>query len=123
MNNSNQEISLFQLYQYNPFFNTIILYSYYIHNITGNETPYQYDLSSILPFQFIYHLLLIMNTLSNHPYILYMNNHLFILIEIILGLNELIDKELNSRVNLPDCRKHDHYFKTMSDRTDIKHIE
>ena len=22
-----------------------------------------------------------------------------------------------------DCRKHDHYFKTISDRTDIKHIE
>ena len=52
-----------------------------------------------------------------------MNNHLFIPIEIILDLNELIDKEFNSRVNLTDCRKHDHYFKTMSDRTDIKHIE
>ena len=52
-----------------------------------------------------------------------MNNHLFILVEIILGLNELIDKELNSRVNLIDCRKHDHYIKAMSDRTDIKHIE
>ncbi len=52
-----------------------------------------------------------------------MNNHLFILVEIILDLNELIDKELNSRSNLTDCRKHDHYFKTMSDRTDIKHIE
>ena len=51
-----------------------------------------------------------------------MNNHLFILIEIILDMNELIDK-LNSRSNLTDCRKHDHYFKTMSDRTDIKHIE
>ena len=38
-------------------------------------------------------------------------------------LNELIDKELNSRVNLTDCRKQDHYFKTMSDRIDIKHIE
>ena len=52
-----------------------------------------------------------------------MNNHLFILVEIILDLNELIDKELNSRVNLKDCRKQDHYFKTMSDQTDIKHIE
>ena len=52
-----------------------------------------------------------------------MNNHLFILVEIILDMNELIDKELNSRVNLTDCRKHDHYFKTMSDRTNIKHIE
>ena len=52
-----------------------------------------------------------------------MSNHLFTLIEIILDLNELIDKELNSRSNLTDCRKHDHYFKTMSDRTDIKHIE
>ena len=52
-----------------------------------------------------------------------MNNHLFTLVEIILDLNELIDKELNSRSNLTDCRKHDHYFKIMSDRTDIKHIE
>ena len=52
-----------------------------------------------------------------------MNNHLFIVIEIILDLNELIDKELNSRSNFTDCRKHDHYFKIMSDRTDIKHIE
>ena len=52
-----------------------------------------------------------------------MSNHLFTLIEIILDLNELIDKELNSRVNSTDCRKQDHYFKTMSDRTDIKHIE
>ena len=52
-----------------------------------------------------------------------MNNHLFVLVEIILDLNELIDKELNSRVNLTDCRKQDHYFKAMSDRTDIKHIE
>ena len=52
-----------------------------------------------------------------------MNNHLFTLVEIILDLNELIDKELNSRSNLKDCRKHDHYFKTMSDQTDIKHIE
>ena len=52
-----------------------------------------------------------------------MSNHLFTLIEIILDLNELIDKELNSRVNLTDCRKHDHYFKNMLDRTDIKHIE
>ena len=52
-----------------------------------------------------------------------MNNHLFTLVEIILDLNELIDKELNSRSNLTDCRKHGHYFKTMSDRTDIKHIE
>ena len=52
-----------------------------------------------------------------------MSNHLFIPIEIILDLNELIDKELNSILNLTDCRKHDHYFKTMSDRTDIKHIE
>ena len=52
-----------------------------------------------------------------------MNNHLFTLVEIILGLNELIDTELNSRSNLTDCRKHDHYFKTISDRTDIKHIE
>ena len=52
-----------------------------------------------------------------------MNNHFFILVEIILGLNEMIDKELNSRSNLTDCRKHDHYFKTMLDRTDIKHIE
>ena len=52
-----------------------------------------------------------------------MSNHLFTLIEIILGLNELIDKELNSRVNLTDCRKHDHYFKIMLDRIDIKHIE
>ena len=64
-----------------------------------------------------------MNTLANYPYILSMNNHLFILVEIILVLNELIDKELNSRSNLTDCRKHDHYFKTISDRTDIKHIE
>ena len=52
-----------------------------------------------------------------------MKNHLFILVEIILGLNELIDKELNSRDNLTGCRKHDHYFKTISDRTDIKHIQ
>ena len=52
-----------------------------------------------------------------------MNNHLFTLIEIILDLNELIDTELNSRSNLKDCRKQDHYFKTMSDRTDIKHME
>ena len=52
-----------------------------------------------------------------------MSNHLFTLIEIILDLNELIDKEFNSRVKLTDCRKQDHYFKTMSDRTDIKHIE
>lgn len=52
-----------------------------------------------------------------------MSNHLFVLVGIILDLNELIDKELNSRSNLTDCRKHDHYFKTMSDRTDIKHIE
>ena len=52
-----------------------------------------------------------------------MNNHLFTLVEIILDLNELIDKELNSRSNLTDCRKHDHYFKTMLDRTNIKHIE
>ena len=52
-----------------------------------------------------------------------MNNHLCTLVEIILGLNELIDKEFNSRVNLTDCRKHDHYFKTMLDQTDIKHIE
>ena len=52
-----------------------------------------------------------------------MNNHLFIPIEIILGLNELIDKELNFRVNWTDCRKHDHYFKTLSDQTDIKHRE
>ena len=52
-----------------------------------------------------------------------MNNQLFILVEIILDLNELIDKELNSRLNLTDCRKQDHYFKTMLDRTDIKHIE
>ena len=52
-----------------------------------------------------------------------MSNHLFTLVEIILDLNELIDKEFNSRFNLTDCRKHDHYFKTMSDRTDIKHIE
>ena len=52
-----------------------------------------------------------------------MNNHLFILVGIKLDLNELIDKELNSRVNLSDCRKHVHYFKTMSDQTDIKHIE
>ena len=52
-----------------------------------------------------------------------MSNHLFTLVEIILDLNELIDKELNSRSNLTDCRKHDHYFKTMLDRTDIKHIE
>ena len=64
-----------------------------------------------------------MNTLANYPYILSMNNHLFTLVEIILDLNELIDKELNSRVNLTDCRKQDHYFKTMLDRTDIKHIE
>ena len=66
----NQEILLFQLYQYNPFLYTIIFYSYYIHKTTGNETPQQYDLSSILPFQFIYHLLLIMNTLANNPYFL-----------------------------------------------------
>ena len=52
-----------------------------------------------------------------------MNNPLFILVDIIHDLNELIDKELNSRSNLKDCRKQDHYFKTMSDRTDIKHIE
>ena len=52
-----------------------------------------------------------------------MSNHLFIPTEIILDLNELIDKEFNSRVNLTDCRKHDHYFKTKSDQTDIKHIE
>ena len=52
-----------------------------------------------------------------------MNNHLFTLVEIILDLNELIDKELNSKSNLTDCRKHDHYFKAMLDRTDIKHIE
>ena len=52
-----------------------------------------------------------------------MSNHLFTLIEIILDLNELIDKELNSRVNLTDCRKHDHYFKTKSDQTNIKHIQ
>ena len=52
-----------------------------------------------------------------------MNNHLFILVEIILDLNEMIDKELNSRSNLTDCRKQDHYFKTMSNRTKLKHIE
>ena len=52
-----------------------------------------------------------------------MSNHLFILVDIIHDLNELIDKELNSRSNFTDCRKHDHYFKTMSDLTDIKHIE
>ena len=52
-----------------------------------------------------------------------MSNHLFILVEIILDLNELIDKELKFRFNLTDCRKQDHYFKTMSDQTDIKHIE
>ena len=52
-----------------------------------------------------------------------MNNHLFTLVEIILGLNELIDKKFNTRGNLTDCRKHDHYFKTISDRTDIKYIE
>ena len=52
-----------------------------------------------------------------------MSNHLFIPIEIILGLNELIDKELNSRSNLTDYRKQDHYFKAMSNRTKLKHIE
>ena len=52
-----------------------------------------------------------------------MSNHLFILIEIILDLNELINKEFNYREHLTDCRKQDHYFKTMSNRTDIKHIE
>ena len=52
-----------------------------------------------------------------------MNNHLFILVEIILDWNELIDEELNSRSNLTDCRKQDHYFKAMADRTDVKHIE